>query len=107
MPTRRERSRLGRRINRRRVERRALKIRDRRERSNWIREKRVAKDKEKKKKSKKDGRGSALQKMRISFKKVKNKPIKDIFGTKPIAPPDMMKMVWAYVKKKKLRKKPK
>lgn len=42
--------------------------------------------------------------IKISFKKYKNTPLKKVFGTKPMSPPEMMKAVWAFIKKKKLTK---
>ena len=43
----------------------------------------------------------------ISFKKVKNVSLKKVFGTKKMKPPEMVKKIWAFVKKKNLVKKKK
>lgn len=52
-------------------------------------------------------RGGGLKNVRVSFKSVKNKTLGDVFGTKPISPPEMMKTIWAFIKKKGLMKKKK
>jgi len=68
----------------------------------------MAKKKKKGKKEKKaTGRGSGLKNMRISFKKVRKMTLGEVFGKKPISPPDIMRTVWALIKKKKLTKKKK
>jgi len=52
-------------------------------------------------------RGSGLKKVRISFKKVRKMTLGQVFGTKPMAPGDIVKKVWILIKKKKLQKKKK
>jgi len=49
-------------------------------------------------------RGGGLSKVKLSFKKVKNRTLGDVFGTKPISPPEMMKIIWKFIKKKGLMK---
>ena len=63
----------------------------------------VAKNKVVKKKTakKKAGKKKAFGGYTISFKGCKDSAEK-IFGSKPIAPSSMTKLIWAYVKKKKL-----
>jgi len=41
----------------------------------------------------------------ISFKKVANMPISKIFGTGALAPSQMTKKLWVFIKKNKLAKK--
>lgn len=41
----------------------------------------------------------------ISFKKVKDKPVSAIFGTGNLAPSQMTKKLWQFVKRNKLAKK--
>lgn len=52
-------------------------------------------------------RGSGILKKNISFKKVKNMTLGQVFGTKKIAAGQIVKLVWKLIKKKKLQKKPK
>lgn len=49
-------------------------------------------------------RGGGLAKIRISFKSVKSMTLGQVFGTKPIGVPDIMKLIWKLIKKKNLRK---
>ncbi len=39
---------------------------------------------------------------KINFKKVADRPIKDMFGTGDLAPSEMTKKIWAFIKKNNL-----
>lgn len=44
-----------------------------------------------------------LSKLKISFKKVQDKTLGELFGTKPIPATELMKVLWVLIKKKGLR----
>lgn len=48
-------------------------------------------------------RGQGLKKIKVSFDKVKNLTLGDLYGTEPIPVSDLNKKLWALIKKENLR----
>lgn len=46
---------------------------------------------------------TALQKKNISFKRVSDMTLGELFGTKPVAATSLMGTLWTLIKKKKLK----
>lgn len=83
------------------------RIRERRRPTGKVGRPKGKKGKKEKMAKKATGRGSGLKNMRVSFKKVRKMTLLELFGKKPISPPEIMKTIWKLIKKKKLVKKKK